>query len=305
MRQRLATIALLGAVASVAIWGMKHGAPKPTVRRTQAASAERDGSPDAVAVSPPAPAPVAAPPDCAAPPADASTLPSGIAWRRLLDGNGDSSPGPNDVVTLEYAVWKRDGSLVDSTRQNGQPLVQSVRTLARSLQSSVQAMRPGEERLLWLPENSPVRADTKVSTFPITLQLALKSFIQAPATPNHLESPPPRAKRTPSGLAYELLGPAPATATDAPHPRPDSQVEILHTIWSSDGAIVESTELAQHPALYIQADLLPGLREGIRLLHVGETARFWIPAPLAFGEHARRGRPQGPLVADVKLLSIR
>lgn len=301
--RRLAAIGLLGAVAFASFWKLSHRPQPAVVQRAQATTAEHD----AVAVLPPSPPTIPAPPDCAAPPADAARLASGIAWRRLHDGNGDGSPDEkgsprlNDVVTLEYNVWKRDGSLVDSTRQNGQPLVQSVRSLAVALQTSVEDMRVGEERLLWLPENSPVGADTKVSAFPITLQLALKKLRRAPATPERLESAPPRAKRTPSGLAYELL----ASPTDGPHPSAESQVEILHTIWSTDGAIVESTELADHPALYIQADLLPGLREGIRLLHVGEKARFWLPAPLAFGEHARRGRPRGPLVADVKLISIR
>lgn len=307
--RRLAGIGFLGAVAFASFWKLSHRPQRAlvqpaVVQRTQATTTEHD----AVAVLPPPPSPIPAPPDCAAPPMSAARLPSGIAWRRLHDGNdksdpkrdGNGSPRPNDVVTLEYDVWKRDGSLVDSTRQNGQPLVQSVRTLALALQTSVQDMRAGEERLLWLPENSPVGPDTQISAFPITLQLALKSFRRAPATPERLESAPPHAKRTPSGLAYELL----ASPTHAAQPSAESQVEILHTVWSSDGAIVESTELAEHPALYIQADLLPGLREGVRLLHVGDKARFWLPARLAYGDHARRGRPKGPLVADVKLISI-
>ena len=62
--------------------------------------------------------------------------------------------------------------------------------------------------------------------------------------------------------------------------------------------------MAKHVTRYAPRDLLPGLREGIALMHVGETMRFWLPAELAYGEHPRGGRPAGPLVADVELVAL-
>jgi len=39
-------------------------------------------------------------------------------------------------------------------------------------------------------------------------------------------------------------------------------------------------------------------------MSVGESRRFWIPAPLAYGDNPRPGAPKGMLVFDVDLLKI-
>jgi FKBP-type peptidyl-prolyl cis-trans isomerase len=38
---------------------------------------------------------------------------------------------------------------------------------------------------------------------------------------------------------------------------------------------------------------------------VGEKARVWIPAALAFGDKPRRGTPRGDVVYELELLELR
>ena len=49
--------------------------------------------------------------------------------------------------------------------------------------------------------------------------------------------------------------------------------------------------------------MIKGWTEGVQLMVVGETRRFWIPEELAYG--GRPGAPAGMLVFDVTLLEIK
>jgi peptidylprolyl isomerase len=49
--------------------------------------------------------------------------------------------------------------------------------------------------------------------------------------------------------------------------------------------------------------VIPGWTEGLQLMVVGETRRFWIPSKLAYD--GQPGAPQGMLVFDVELLEVR
>ena len=50
--------------------------------------------------------------------------------------------------------------------------------------------------------------------------------------------------------------------------------------------------------------LVPGWREGVQAMVVGEKRRLWIPERLAFGPVPTPGRPNGDIVLDVELLKI-
>ena len=50
---------------------------------------------------------VAAPPDVAAPPADAVKAPSGLATKVLARGSGKDHPTKDDVVVVHYTGWKK------------------------------------------------------------------------------------------------------------------------------------------------------------------------------------------------------
>jgi peptidylprolyl isomerase len=88
--------------------------------------------------------------------------------------------------------------------------------------------------------------------------------------------------------------------------RPDATTRVVlqYSAWSEKGMLFESTVLAGNPVTELMSELLPGLREGVSQMVAGESARLWIPASLAYGDHPRRGAPAGPVVYDVELLEV-
>ena len=65
---------------------------------------------------------IPAPSDVAAPPADATVTPSGLASRQLEAGTGTNRPGPRSRVLVHYSGWTTDGRMFDSSVSRGEPI---------------------------------------------------------------------------------------------------------------------------------------------------------------------------------------
>ena len=117
--------------------------------------------------------------------------------------------------------------------------------------------------------------------------------------PADVAAPPADAKKTESGLAYKVLEPAPAESTETVGP--NDSVKVEYTGWTTDGATFDTTE-GRAATTFKVTQVIPGWTEGMQLMHQGEKMRFWIPEELAY--KGRKGRPQGMLVFDVKLVEI-
>src|SRR3954464_7045435 len=117
-----------------------------------------------------------------------------------------------------------------------------------------------------------------------------------PAPPD-VAAPPADAVRTPTGLASKVLSPGSGTR----HPRPNSQVVVHYTGWTTDGKMFDSSVAKGEPATMSLDAVIPGWTEGVQMMVVGEKRRFWIPARLAY---EGKGGPQGMLVFDIELLKI-
>ncbi len=101
---------------------------------------------------------VPAPPDVAAPPADALRTPSGIASKVLHIGFGQARPSRRSNVIVNYTGWTTDGRHFDSGRGVEFPLDQVIPGWTEGLQLMV----VGEKRRFWIPpalayENAPDR----------------------------------------------------------------------------------------------------------------------------------------------------
>jgi len=120
-----------------------------------------------------------------------------------------------------------------------------------------------------------------------------------PATkaPPDVAAPPADAVRTPSGLASKVLTPGTGTR----HPRPNSQVRVHYTGWTTDGKEFDSS-VGGEPITFGVDGVIPGWTEGLQMMVEGEKRRFWIPAKLAY--EGEPSKPQGTLVFDVELLRI-
>ncbi|MFZ5477037.1 MAG: FKBP-type peptidyl-prolyl cis-trans isomerase [Myxococcota bacterium] len=119
-----------------------------------------------------------------------------------------------------------------------------------------------------------------------------------PAPPD-VAAPPADAQKTASGLAYKVLTPGTGTA----HPAPQDTVEVNYTGWTTDGKMFDSSTKRKKTAKFPLKAVIPGWTEGMQLMVVGEKTRFWIPEALAYA--GKPGKPQGMLVFDVELVSIK
>jgi peptidylprolyl isomerase len=126
---------------------------------------------------------------------------------------------------------------------------------------------------------------------------ACSSSSEFPAPPD-VAAPPADAQRTASGLASKVL----QSGSGTRHPRPNSEVTVHYTGWTTDGKMFDSSVQRGQPATFALDEVIPGWTEGVQMMVEGEKRRFWIPESLAYKGAA--GTPQGTLVFDVELIKI-
>ena len=132
--------------------------------------------------------------------------------------------------------------------------------------------------------------------------LAVTPAPKPPSVPEDVKAPPATAKKTPSGLAYRLL----KKGTGAQSPKDTDQVTVNYSGWTTDGKMFDSSVTRGEPATFPLKGVIKGWTEGVQLMHVGDTVRFWIPGDLAYGDKPKRpGAPAGMLVFDIELLAIK
>jgi peptidylprolyl isomerase len=96
------------------------------------------------------------PADVAAPPADATVTDSGLAYKVLVEGTGDS-PTLADDVTVHYTGWTTDGKMFDSSVARGEPSTFGVTQVIAGWTEGLQSMKEGGKHRLWIPEELAYR----------------------------------------------------------------------------------------------------------------------------------------------------
>ncbi|WP_437711823.1 FKBP-type peptidyl-prolyl cis-trans isomerase [Sorangium sp. So ce448] len=257
---------------------------------------------------PPEPAGLPAPPDVAAPPADAQKTASGLASKVLAPGKDTAHPGPDDKVTVHYTGWTTDGKMFDSSIVRNEPATFPVGGVIKGWTEALQLMSKGEKRRLWIPGalaygDTPAQPGAPAGM--LVFDVELLDFAPAPkppAVPKDVKAAPKTAKKTASGLAYQVL----QKGTGTEHPKPTSRVVVHYTGWTTDGKMFDSSIVRDEPATFPVGGVIKGWTEGLQLMVKGEKARFWIPADLAYGDKPTRpGAPAGMLVFDVELIDFR
>jgi peptidylprolyl isomerase len=94
---------------------------------------------------------IPAPPDVAAPPADALRTPSGLASKVLSIGFSNQRPGPRSSVRVHYTGWTTDGEMFDSSVLRGEPTEFQVDAVIPGWTEGLQLMVVGEKRRFWIP----------------------------------------------------------------------------------------------------------------------------------------------------------
>lgn len=249
----------------------------------------------------------AAPADVAEAPADATKSASGLAWKILLKGQGGARPGPHDKVIVIFSGWTPAGELIDSSILDGEPRAFLMDDLVKGLSEGLGAMTKGEKRRFWIPAvlATSGRPRRRGAPEPSVFDVELADLVSMPdpmPVPDDVEAPPADAKRTKSGLVYKLI----KHGKGKEHPTATSMVEVHYTGWTPDGQAFDSSLARGKTISFRLSGVIKGWTEGVQLMVVGDRARFWIPAALAYGDKpTREGAPAGPLVFDIDLVSIR
>jgi FKBP-type peptidyl-prolyl cis-trans isomerase len=105
----------------------------------------------------------------------------------------------------------------------------------------------------------------------------------------------------PSGLQYKII-----KAGTGKTPKEDDLVSVHYRVSLIDGTEVESSYGKSEPATFDLENVIPGWREGARLMQTGSKWRFFIPSKLAYGEDGV-GELLGPntmLIFDLELFKI-
>ena len=121
-----------------------------------------------------------------------------------------------------------------------------------------------------------------------------------PNAPADVAAPPADAQRSGSGLAWKVLQPGKGTR----HPRPNSEVTVHYTGWTTDGRKFDSSHDGGQPATFSLDGVIRGWTEGVQMMVEGEKRRFWVPADLGYGPCPGGSKPCGLLVFDIELLKI-
>ncbi len=112
----------------------------------------------------------------------------------------------------------------------------------------------------------------------------------------------PNIRTTASGLQYEILAKGRGTAS----PSETDTVTVHYKGTTIDGTEFDSSYSRNERASFQLNSVIAGLTEGLQLMRVGDTFRFYIPADLAYGLEGV-GNLIGPnetLIFDVELIKI-
>ncbi|PID91119.1 MAG: peptidylprolyl isomerase [Bacteroidetes bacterium] len=105
---------------------------------------------------------------------------------------------------------------------------------------------------------------------------------------------------TSSGLQYEVL-----VKGDGPMPADTSRVKVHYEGSLLNGQVFDSSFERGEPITFGLKQVIQGWTEGLQLMPVGSTYRFWIPPDLGYGSRAQGDIPANSiLVFRVELLGL-
>lgn len=94
------------------------------------------------------------------------TLPSGLMYYDLVEGQGDQPQGPSTRVRVHYSGWLNDGTKFDSSIDRGQPATFALNQVIRGWTEGVASMRVGGRRKLVIPFDLAYGPQGRAPTIP-------------------------------------------------------------------------------------------------------------------------------------------
>jgi peptidylprolyl isomerase len=235
--------------------------------------------------------------DAKTPPADAETLPDGLAYKTITEGTG-AQPGPNDGVQIKYAAWRTNGTTFATTEPSPDPTTRWLFTEPPGFVEAMRKMKVGGKAMFWMPAaltTTPDRPHGQAE--PLSYRVELVGVIAAPATPPDVGAPPADAKKARGDAVWKLA----VHGGGADHPRGWDKVTVAYTGWNDQGTIVDSTEI-HGTGVTMETDQLPDVfADVVPAMVEGDRARVWFPGTaLAHGANA----PKGTVCYELQLTAI-
>ena len=93
---------------------------------------------------------------------------------------------------------------------------------------------------------------------------------------------------TESGLMVRVI--EQVSEKNAQKPDEFDTVKVHQRIMLADGSVIADTYKVNLPERYSMAEAIPGLREGIGMMGIGDRFEFVIPPDLAWGKKGNSGK---------------
>jgi FKBP-type peptidyl-prolyl cis-trans isomerase len=189
-----------------------------------------------------------------------------------------------DSININYNYYIK---AIEDKRNGGEPLIseEAIRGIGMKFQQIMNANQAQKEQA----EQERLQKDGKVN-----LEKS-KKFLES-------NKNKPGVKTTASGMQYKVL-----KKGTGKKPVDDDLISFHLRAYDMDGnKFDDSYERGKPVQLPIQAGLLPGWFEALKMMEVGSKWKIWLPPELAFGERGLPGQipPQYVTIFEIELLSI-
>jgi FKBP-type peptidyl-prolyl cis-trans isomerases 1 len=152
------------------------------------------------------------------------------------------------------------------------------------------------------PDGTWIGTSIKYSPPPYGISSEPASGADLLPAPPDVSSPPADAFRTATGVVTKVIRPG----SGKDHPSPRDTITFDYAGWTADGKMFDRSRGG--PTSMLLSAEIPGLIEGIQMMVVEETRRFWIPQARGFEAMNYPPNifwPKGMLIFDIRLIAFR
>jgi FKBP-type peptidyl-prolyl cis-trans isomerase len=264
---------------------------------------------------------------------------SGLQFESVKAGDGPVANG-TDYVTVHYTGTLSDGTVFDSSVDNGGPITFELNRVIPGWREGIQLMKQGETAKFYLPPElgyGEQGAGAKIGpnealVFEVELleviaadnkeriqEVQQEAYARQLAAFNKLASDNAAAavafleenatkegiQTTESGLQYQVISEGAGDIS----PNATDKVEVHYRGTLLDGTEFDSSYRGGKTIEFRLDGVIPGWTEGVQLMNVGDKYRFFLPPELGYGENGTGpGGPIGPnelLIFEVELVDVK
>jgi len=236
------------------------------------------------------------------------TTESGLQYIEIEEGTG-LQPQTGDTVKVHYTGTLEDGTEFDSSVGSDPAIFAfGIDPLIPGFTEGIGMMKEsGKAKFIIPPELG--YGDQDSATIPANSTLIFEVellSVQRPSPPQEVAEDD--YKTTESGLKYHDF-----ITGNGPSPKSGDFVVMHSAIWMLDGTPLGNTYDTGQPQLLpaSSGNLIPGLEEGLAIMHMGGKQQMVIPPELGYGEEGIKNQngtelipPNTTLIVEVDLLGV-